>query len=148
MDHVWRWYELRHEQGQQAINFYMLAAAILSAGYVSALSSKLYLVAGAIGLIGIVISIFAFLAIRRVREIGMMAQEPMAALQDRLAADLGIESLRMIASLRRKGAPIPKLKASKVNFYAVLSAAAVIVGMGATLYSWLGHLTRPPKTGV
>jgi hypothetical protein len=123
----------------QAINFYMLAAAILSAGYVSALTNRLYVVAGAIGMIGITISILAFLAIRRLRKTGLAADEPMAALQDRLAADLGVESLRMIASLRRASAPTPKWRADNVTVYVILSTAAVIFGIGATLYSWLGH---------
>jgi hypothetical protein len=60
-------------------------------------------------------------------------------LQDRLAADLGIHSLRMIASLRSPRGPRSKWRASTETVYVFLAAAAVIFGTGAALYAWLGH---------
>lgn len=139
MDHVWRWYELRHTQGIQAVNYFMLAAAILSAGYVSALTSKLYFVAGVIGMIGVIVSAMAFMIGRRLREISMIAEAPMASLQDRLATDLGMDELRMIAALRSTRPVGPSLNATTRAVYTTTTMVALLLGAVAALYAWLGH---------
>jgi hypothetical protein len=130
---------MRNDQGLQVINFLMLAAALLSAGYVSALGARLYALAGAVGLIGIAIAIVAYLVMRRLVSVGTIAEEPLAALQDRLAEELGIESLRMISRLRHVSDPAPKTRMSTQVIYACAIAMTVVLAVAATAYAWFGH---------
>jgi hypothetical protein len=137
LDHVWRWYELRHGQGIQVINFFMLAVAVLSAGYVSALNAKLYAAAGAVGLLGMIVSVVVFLVSRRLRDVGKIAEEPIAALQDRLATTLNVDSLRMMSLLRATSSPKWWKRTSRL--YSVAAMTSVSLGFAAMLYAWLGH---------
>ena len=96
LDHAWRWFELRVSHGLQMLNFAVVAFALLSAAYVSALSGKLYGVAGAVALLAAAVAVTANLAARRQRQIGWIAAEPIREIQRRLAADLRIDSLRIL----------------------------------------------------
>ena len=96
LDHSWRWFELRVSHGMQMLNFAVVAFALLAAAYVSALSDKLYGIAGAVALLAAAVAITAYLTARRQRQIGWIAAEPIREIQRRLAADLGIDSLRIL----------------------------------------------------
>lgn len=96
LDHAWRWFELRVSHGMQMLNFAMLAFALLSAAYVSALGDKLYGIAGTVALLAAAVAITAYLTARRQRQIGWVAAEPIREIQRRLAEDLGIDSLRIL----------------------------------------------------
>lgn len=139
LDHVWRWYELRHVQGIQSVNYFMLASAILSAGYVSALSNKLYMVAGIIGVIGAIVSALAFMSGRRLRQIGMIAEAPMAILQDRLATELNLDELRMLVNLRQGGRRRRALNVTARRIYFSAATVALLLGLAGAFYAWFGH---------
>jgi hypothetical protein len=96
LDHAWRWFELRVSHGMQMLSFALVAFALLSAAYVSALSDKLYGIAGTVALLAAAVAIAAYLTARRQREIGWVAAEPIREIQRRLAEDLGIDSLRIL----------------------------------------------------
>ena len=138
LDHAWQWYALRNDQGLQVINFLILAAALLSAGYVSALGSKLYALAGVVGLIGVVTAIVAYLVMRRLRSVGAIAEEPLAVLQDRLADELGVESLRMVARVRQVS-PETKTHMTTRVLYSFATVLTVALASAATTYAWFGH---------
>jgi len=96
LDHSWRWFELRISHGMQMLNFAVVAFALLSAAYVSALGDRLYGVAGTVALLAAVVATTASLTARRQRQIGRIAVEPICEIQRRLAADLDIDSLRIL----------------------------------------------------
>ncbi len=81
LDHAWRWFELRVSHGLQMLNFAVLAFALLSAAYVSALSDKLYGVAGAVALLAAAVAVATNLVARRQRQIGWIAAEPIREIQ-------------------------------------------------------------------
>lgn len=96
LDHSWRWFELRVSHGMQMLNFAVVAFALLSAAYVSALGDKLYGIAGAVALLAAAVATSANLSARRQRQIAWIAAEPIREIQRRLAADLRIDSLRIL----------------------------------------------------
>jgi hypothetical protein len=105
LDHAWKWYELRSSHVMQIINFYLVSIAVLSAGYVSALGSRLRIIAGMVGLMGVAVTTVAFLAARRYDETGKRATDPLAELQGRLADALDVQSFRLVERHRMAGTP-------------------------------------------
>lgn len=104
---------MRSAQTLQVINFYLLSVAVLTAGYVSALGSKMNHVAGFVGVVGVVVTAAAFFAGRRYDQIGELADEPLAEMQGRLAQALDIESLRMV--VRQEAARSPWLRLRRIS---------------------------------
>lgn len=96
LEHTWKWYEMRSSCILQIVNFYLISIAVLSAGYVSALGANMRQIAGMIGLLGGAATTAAFIAGRRHNQKGQIAKKPLIALQNRLASELNIESLRMV----------------------------------------------------
>ncbi|MEJ3742581.1 hypothetical protein WEI85_04700 [Actinomycetes bacterium KLBMP 9797] len=96
LEHCWKWYEMRSSHTLQVINFYLVSVAVLSAGYVSALSSHMNHVAGMVGLLAASVTTAAFFAGRRYDQKGHIAKEPLIALQSRLAAALDVATLKMV----------------------------------------------------
>jgi hypothetical protein len=95
LDHVTRLYDSRTGNGLQVLNYFLVAVAVLSAAYVSALNGKLHAVGCAIGLAGVPLSIVAYLVGRRQRDVARLAEIPMKEIQAILADSLDIGSLRM-----------------------------------------------------
>jgi hypothetical protein len=108
LDRAWNRWEFRVNNGLQVLNFFLLAAAILVAAYVSALSSHLNAVAAAIAVFGAAASGVAYVVGRRQSQVAALAVEPMRDIQERLAQSLSIDSLRMIGRYQRIGrSPFP-----------------------------------------
>lgn len=66
LDHVTRWHEFRTSSGLQVLNFFLLAIAVLSTAYVSAINGHLYAIAAAIAMS--VVTCGAYLVGRRLRD--------------------------------------------------------------------------------
>lgn len=132
LDHSWRWFELRVSHGMQMLNFGIVAFALLSAAYVSALSDKLFGIAGAIALLAAVVAITAYLTARRQRQIGWVAADPIREIQRRLAADLSIDSLRI---LDRSPAARSRWR-SAMWLAAVLHAVVLVTCLVAAAAAW------------
>lgn len=132
LDHAWRWFELRISHGMQMLNFAVVAFALLSAAYVSALGDKLYGIAGAVALLAATVAITANLTARRQRQIAWVAAEPIREIQRRLAADLGIDSLRI---LDRSSAARSRWR-SAMWLAAILHAVVLAACLTAAAAAW------------
>ncbi len=137
LDHAWRWYEFRYGQIVQLFNFYMLAIAVLTTGYVTALNSKLYIVAGVVGLVVAGLSLATLLIGMGLRNSALLAAEPTVIMQGRLAASLGIEELRIVE--RHQAQSIPTWRTGTMIAPFTLGVV-VIAGIAGALGAWLGHL--------
>jgi hypothetical protein len=136
LDHAWRWYEFRYGQVVQLFNFYILATAVLTTGYVTALNSKLYIVAGVVGLVVAGLSLATLLIGEGLRNSALLAAEPIVIMQGRLAASLGIEELRIVE--RHRGQTIPTWRAGTMVAPFALGVV-MIAGIAAAFAAWLGH---------
>jgi len=134
LDHVWRWHEFRNASGLQVLNYYLLASAVMSAAYVSAINGRLHAVAGAIALLGVAVSGAAYLVGRRQRDVARLAEGPLKQIQDLLATDLDIDSLRMAerAAEHRKTWWHNSTVTANIIF-----PLAAIVSIAAAAYAWI-----------
>jgi hypothetical protein len=132
LDHSWRWFELRVSHGMQMLNFAVVAFALLSAAYVSALSDKLYGIAGAVALLAATVATTASLTARRQRQIAWVAADPIREIQRRLAADLGIDSLRIL----ERSPPARSRWRSAMWLAAVLHALVLTTCLTAAAAAW------------
>jgi hypothetical protein len=96
LDHATRWYDFRTSAGLQVLNFFLLASAVLSTAYVSAINGRLHVVAVAIAVVGAAVSCGTYLVGRRLRDDARFSELPIMEIEDRLAAGLNMESLRMV----------------------------------------------------
>ena len=136
LGHVWSWYEFRYGQVTQILNFYAISIAVLTTGYVTALNSKLYIPAGAVGLIGTGLSVATLLVGTRLRDSALLASQPLAIIQERLATSLDIEELQMVERHRTQNvASWNRISALPLFIFCM----GVVTGHGAVLYAWLGH---------
>lgn len=137
LDHAWHWYEFRYGQATQLMNFYMVGIAVLTTGYVTAIDSRLYGLAGAVGLIAAAMSLTTFLIGERLRSSARLAAEPLAIIQGRLAESLGIQELRIVERHRSQNVPMWK---NGTVLPPLIAGVALAVCIGASFYAWLGHL--------
>ena len=106
LDHAWAWYNIRFGQYMQLLNFALLAFAVFSAAYVTALSSNLHAVASGVGIVGTGASLAVAYAGKIIQHRADLAQPPLTEIQDRLAHESKIESLRMFAAAQTSAHPI------------------------------------------
>jgi hypothetical protein len=98
LNHSWAWYDAGYNRGLQVINYFLVAIAVLATAYVSAINGKHYAIAVAIALSGAVLTVAAFMVGQRQRRRAAVGEVALAALQDRVADRLKIDSLRMVRS--------------------------------------------------
>lgn len=133
LEHATRWYEFRTSNGLQVLNFFLLASAVMSAAYVSAINGRLHAVAGAIALVGLAVSSGTYLVGRRQRDDARLAEVPIMEIQARLAADLSIDSMRMVEH---------SVEHRKIWWHSATTTAHVIFPLAAALciaaavYAW------------
>ncbi|WP_214108285.1 hypothetical protein [Acrocarpospora catenulata] len=88
-------------QRAQYFNHFLIAAAFLSAGYVTALGARLYIVAAIVGLVGSLISLVFRQMDRRLREYAHAGEKPLKIMQARLANLLGVDEMKILEALDR-----------------------------------------------
>lgn len=135
LDHAWRWWEFRINNGLQVLNFFLLASSIMVAAYVSALSSHLYIVAGAIALLGAGVSAASYVTGKRQSDVAGLAVAPLRDVQDKLADALDIDSLRMVDRYRDDHRWLLGGRVAAHFMFPVAAIAAIV----AAAYAWLGH---------
>jgi hypothetical protein len=136
LDHATRLYESRMANGHQVLNYFLVATAVLSTAYVSAINGKLHLVGFAVGLLGMTLAIVAYLVGRRQRDVARLAEMPMKEIQEVLADSLDIDSLRM--SDRAEGQRTTWWRSSTLMANAIFTLAA-IVSVTAAIYALLSR---------
>ncbi len=136
LEHVTKWREFYTTSGLQVLYFFLVAAALLSTAYVSALNGRLHFIAGVIALGGVALSATAYLVGRRQRDVARLADPPMAELESRLASIVRVDSLRMsqpAEESRRQWWRNATVMAS------VMFPMAAAVSVAAALYAWIGR---------
>jgi hypothetical protein len=136
LDHAWKWWEFRISNGLQVLNFFLLAAAVMAAAYVSALGSHLHLVVAAVAVLGAAVSSAAYVVGKRQSDVAGLAVEPLREIQARLAESLGIETLRMVD--RYQGIQRRRLPGGRAAAQLMFPVAAV-ASTAAAVYAALSH---------
>jgi hypothetical protein len=132
LDHAWRWYELRMSCGLQLLNFYLLAIAVITTAYVSALNARDYAVSIAIALIGAAVTASAYLAGIRQDNVARMALAPIQEVENRIADVLDIESLQIAKQYRITRKPSSYATRASAHF---VFPAAILICIAAAVYA-------------
>lgn len=105
--------ESRIERGLQVVNYFLVAAAVLASAYVSAINGKHYGIAVVIALSGTVLTAVTFATGLHQRQLAGRIQPVLAALQDRIADELGIDLIRYSQSQPRN---VPRYAPAEIAF--------------------------------
>lgn len=96
LDHTWNWFALHASQRMHLINYFIVAAAFITAGYAAMLANDQYRVAAAVAVGGALVSVaFERLDIRT-RELIRIAEAALSQLEERLVARTGIRELHFV----------------------------------------------------
>jgi hypothetical protein len=99
VNHAWQWFALHAGQRMQCVNYFLVAAAFLVAGFSTAISAKNSLLAAAIALVGAWLSwLFNRLEIRT-RELVKAGEAPLRRIEERLASAAQLPDLRIVESI-------------------------------------------------
>lgn len=125
LNHSSAWYEKRIDRGLQVMNYFVVAGAVLTTAYVSAISGKYYALAVVVSLFGTALAVLAFLIGQRQRNYAAEVESTLAEIQGRVADRLNIDSFRIIQLTARR------------QEYSVRIAfgLAILFSMGAGVYA-------------
>lgn len=131
LDHAWGWFALHAGQRMQLVNYLLVAAALIVAGYSTALGNDRPAAAGAIAAAGVAICA-AFGALdRRTAALVKAAETPLLELQDRLAIRAGVPSLALVRSVERAASGM-----SYTTVLRALTAALAVLAAAGAVYAF------------
>ncbi len=130
LDHAWAWFSLHAGQRMQLVNFLLISAAFVVAGYATALRNGTQVAAGAIAVAGVVVALGFWRLDVRTRELVRAAEAPLRELQHELATRTGITSLRLVDAVAVTG-PL-------TSYASVLRVLCASCGMLAALGALYG----------
>jgi hypothetical protein len=134
LEHVVRWNEFHRTSALQAINFFLLTAAVLGTAYVSALNGHQDAIAGVVALAGGGAAGGTYLIFHRQNSISHLADVPLREIQGRIADALGIDSLRMVEDTSSGQGLQWRRSAFIVN---VSFPLIIALSLAAAFYAWL-----------
>ena len=127
LNHVWSWFSQHANQRMQALNYFLVAAAFLTAGYASAAAAERWPPAAVVGGVGIIVSAAFNRLDARTREL-VQAAEPALDLLQRALLAAGYRGLDMMAASSRHVRSAPSYRAV-IAMLTFLGAAAFAAGL-------------------
>ncbi len=132
LNHAWAWYDAQISRGLQVINYFLVATAVLTTAYVSAINGKHYPLAAVVALVGI--GLTAVTSLSEVhRSVSVNFGGPvLAELQGRVSDRLRIDMAGIIGSQTWTGRTA---RIARSNYPVIALGLALLVNIGALLYA-------------
>jgi hypothetical protein len=106
LDHAWQWFLLHANQRMQAVNFFLVATAFLSAGYVAAI--RVPPVAVGVSALGILFSLTFYGFELRIQELLKAGEKALYRAQRCLADETGIAEFNICEAVEIARIPVTK----------------------------------------
>ncbi|MGA7400648.1 MAG: hypothetical protein WBW38_11540 [Candidatus Sulfotelmatobacter sp.] len=104
--HAWDWFALHAGQRMQGVNFFLIAAAFLSAAYVSAMQYAHPVVAIGVAALGVLFSVVFYAFEVRIRELIKTGEKALSQAQQKLAKMTGLEEFEICRLVEKPKYPI------------------------------------------
>ncbi|QDV53512.1 hypothetical protein [Gimesia fumaroli] len=136
LEHAWAWFSLHATQRLQAVNFFLVATAFLMAAFVTAAKEQIFSLSAAVGVLAICISIYFYRMERRVQSLIHASENAIGPLQELLAKQVQIDSIRIVSHVEN---PRPgEWKYSKVFRHLYFSTGCAF-GLGLMYSAWAAY---------
>jgi len=142
LDHAWDWFSLHATQRMQAMNFFLVATAFLSASFVTAAKEKVHVLAGGVAVLAIFLSYLFYRMERRIRTLIKAAEHAIEPLEEKLAEAVGVNALQIVS--RVEESKIGEWKYSRVFRYLYLTTGLAF-GAGLLYVTWAAFSTTPSE---
>ena len=143
LDHAWDWFSLHATQRLQAVNFYLVATAFLSAAFVTAVKESMYVLAGGISILAACISYMFYRMERRIQSLIKAAERAIRPLEATLAAALDNDALRIVDHVEE--GQVGEWKYSKVFRYLYFVTGSAF-GLGFIYACWTAQVSATGTT--
>lgn len=130
LDHCWKWVDSSLTRRIQQYNFYLVSLAFLTAGFFTAIAAKQQLAAIFIAIVGVYANLGYWYGDNKVRKYGRTGENALIVLQNRLAAMVDCDELRLAERIRTD---IDK-NSMRTNL-ALTFLAGIVIWIGATIYA-------------
>ncbi|MFD6287934.1 hypothetical protein [Streptomyces sp. NPDC060205] len=135
LDHAWRWYENRRSRALTLLQTLVVYLAIVGAAYAAAVQAQLFGAAGFVCLMVAPILVAVEQEGTRLHRSAALAADAVAELQNRLADELGTESLRLHQREIASQATTPRYLGYDITKWLMyLSAGGVLI---SAVYTWV-----------
>lgn len=135
LDHAWRWYDFRYSQATQVLNFFTLAATVLTAAYVSAINASHWGTATAIALLGALLATSTYMVGVRLIGIAHLADDSLKEIQGEFADSLNMDTLRLVE--RRQS--YHGIISGSGAVASILLPVVIVVCLAAAGFAWFGR---------
>jgi hypothetical protein len=130
LKHSWDWFALHAGQRMQAVSHFLVAFALVLAGYGAAYQANNQLVAVGLALAGVLISVSFLLLELRTRQLVQAAEPALASLQARLAARSNTPDLEFVRSVEN---PTQRFRKYSFVIRALMGAAVIVMSLAAVV---------------
>jgi hypothetical protein len=124
LNHSWNWFSLHAEHRMQAVNYFLIASAFLSAAYVSAL--RYPPVAFGVASLGVVFCVCFYCLEIRIQELVKASEKALYPLQEQLARLTGIDALNICKNVETPKHPLTRYSLAIRTLCGVTGAAFAV----------------------
>jgi hypothetical protein len=131
--HAWDWFALHANQRMQAVNFFLVAAAFLTAAYVNAIQYAHPVVAIGVAALGVFFCLVFYAFELRIRELIKTGEKALGQAQQKLAAITGLGEFEICKLVEKPRYPITSYHKVIRSLY-MLTGITFLIGVGYAVH--------------
>ena len=143
LQHSWNWFSMHAAQRMQVISYFLIAFALIVAGYGTSMQAENHVMAVGIAVSGFFITLSFLLLESRTRELVQAAEPALAALEERLAVWAALPELKFVVAVDK---PDQKIRKYSFVIRALMWVAVWLMVVAAVAAVADANGTSNPKT--